>query len=115
MSVKKKIVGGAVAALVAISTLFAVPEAATAANESVNMNLVCQQNMGNTSWGAKLVNSDSVYGWQCWNWAYPEQYILGPFFNADVAYYCMVVYRRQPYSNAAHFTNVNDPYYWRCR
>jgi len=115
MVIKKKIVAVIAAVVFGIGAVLAVPQAASAANESVNMNLVCQQNLGNTSWGAKLVNSGSVYGWKCWNRAYPEQYTLGPFFGADVAYYCSVVYGRYSVSNAAYFNNVNDPYSWRCR
>lgn len=115
MSIKQRVGGVILAMMLTLGALFAVPQAASAANESVNMNLVCQQNYGNTSWRAKLVNSGSVYGWKCWNGAYPEQYWLGPFFSADVSYFCSVVYGRYSISNAAYFTNVNDPYSWRCR
>ena len=115
MSIKKRFAATVAVLAIGVGSILAVPQAASAANESVNMNLVCQQNMGNTSWGAKLVNSGSAYGWKCWNRAYPEQYVLGPFFNADISYYCWAIYGRYPISNAAYFTNVNDPYSWRCR
>lgn len=98
----------AVSALVVSSALM-FPVSATA-DVAVNMNLVCQQNLGNTSWAAKLVNANSVYGWKCWNRAYPEQFVFGPFFDADVNYYCRVVE-----GSNAYFTNVSDPYSWRCR
>lgn len=108
MSLKKRILGGLTAAGLVTGMMFMAPQAAQAST-AVNMNLVCQQNYGNTSWGAKLVNSGSVYGWKCWNRAYPEQYWLGPFYDADVNYYCWGVY-----GTSAYFTNVNDPYSWRC-
>jgi len=112
-----KIKAARIFAMIAIAAgaILAVPQAASAANEAVDMNLVCQQNYGNTSYGAFVNNSNSVYGWKCWNRAYPEQRVLGPWFDADVNYYCMVVYGRYSYSNAAYFTNASSPYSWRCR
>ena len=115
MSAKKKIVTTATAVMLAVGSLFMIPQAAIAANESVNMTLVCQMTMNNAAYAAKLTNANSAYGWKCYNRGYPEQYFLGPHFNADINYYCMVTYGRHPYAQAAYFSNVNDPYSWRCR
>lgn len=108
MSIRKRITTALAALAIGIGGVLLVPQSASAST-AVNMNLVCQQNMGNTSWGAKLINSSTVYGWKCWNRAYPEQYWLGPFFDADVNYYCWAVE-----GTSAYFTNSSDPYSWRC-
>lgn len=108
MSLKRRLATAAIAVATTCGSLLAVPQTATAAT-LVNMNLVCQQNMHNTSWGAKLV-ANNVYGWRCWNRAYPEQYWLGPFFGADVNYYCSAVE-----GTSAYYTDYNNPNSWYCR
>lgn len=108
MGMKQRLAVGLAAIALGVGGSLAVAAPASAST-AVNMNLVCQQNMGNDSWGAKLINSGSVYGWKCWNRAYPEQYWLGPFFDADVNYYCWAVE-----DTSAYFTNSSDPYSWRC-
>jgi len=108
MSMKNKLFAGLAAITLGLGASFIIAAPASAST-SVNMNLVCQQNMHNDSWGAKLINGNSVYGWKCWNRAYPEQYWLGPFFDADVNYFCHTVE-----GTSAYFTNSSDPYSWRC-
>lgn len=107
MDLKRKLAASVIGLATVGASLMAAPQLASAST-SVNMNLVCQQNMHNTSWGAKLVENN-VYGWRCWNRAYPEQYWLGPFFGADVNYYCSAVE-----GTSAYYTNFNDPNSWRC-
>lgn len=109
MSIKKRLISAVAAVILAVGTLLVVPQTASAST-SVNMNLVCQENMGRMSWAAKLVNGNNVYGWRCWNRAYPGQYWLGPFFSADVNGYC-----KRVEVTSAHYTNYNNPNSWRCR
>lgn len=108
MLLRKKIATVAFCFVIAFAFMATVPQA-TSASTSVNMHLVCQYQNYNTSWAAKLVDSSSVYGWKCWNRQYPEQYWLGPHFDANVNFYCWGVE-----GTSAYFTNVNDPYSWRC-
>ena len=107
VSFKRRLATGVITLLAACAPVLAAPQSA-AASTLVNMNLVCQQNMHSTSWGAKLV-ANNVYGWRCWNRAYPEQYWLGPFYGADVNYYCSAVE-----GTSSYYTNYNDPYSWYC-
>lgn len=109
MSVRTKVATIAMCLMLVVSIVTLVPRTASA-DTRVDMNLVCQQNMHSDSWAAKLINSHSAYGWKCWNRAYPEQYWLGPFFDADVNYYCWAVEGTSSYN-----TNTSDPYSWWCR
>lgn len=61
MSFKCRLATGVIALLAACAPVLAAPQSASAST-LVNMNLVCQQNMHSTSWGAKLV-ANNVYGW----------------------------------------------------
>jgi len=94
---------------VTMASVVALPGSASAADHKIDVNLACQTSMGSTSWGAKLVNSSSVYGWRCWNRAYPEQYWLGPFYSPDFHYHCSVVY-----GTSAFYAQGGNPHSWYC-